>query len=361
MESHVYKPEKPLGRGAFGEVGCFSSYNMGLVAIKKTASGLFYSKSDGKSALREVEILKRLNHPLIINVLDEWATTSADGDVQLYFVMPLQRSSLDWVLRTHKDMLTMEHVKFISVQIFCAIEYLHQLGIIHGDVKPSNILINEDCSIKVADFGLATVAPTRKKHIVTRWYRAPELLIGNLSQYSCHVDMWAIGCVFSDLLNLLLPFENRRVPLFPGKGSVQSRNGQDLHDTQLGTIISVMGFPKTDEIYGLQNRGKVVMRLKQLMLKGCHQVVSLDSLYSTVNDVWAVELLKRLLEFNPYTRISANDAVNHRFFQNEQGLIADFRNQRQAQGVIPPTVNTINSLNSVEEIRQFLFQQYRTI
>ena len=88
----------------------------------------------------------------------------------------------------------------------------------HRDVKPSNILINRDCLVKLADFSLARSIHSDdagqsnlSDYVAARWYRAPEVLLGS-SKYSFSIDMWAVGCVLAEM------YLNR--PIFPGSSTL---------------------------------------------------------------------------------------------------------------------------------------------
>ena len=87
-------------------------------------------------------------------------------------------------------------------QVLEAVKYMHEMKIYHRDLKPQNILINEKNEIKVADFGLGReISPfqeTMSKEIETLWYRAPELLLGNV-KYNHGVDIWSIGCIMFEV------------------------------------------------------------------------------------------------------------------------------------------------------------------
>lgn len=95
--------------------------------------------------------------------------------------------------------------------------WLHTANILHRDVKPANVLINQDCSIKLADFGISK-ALKRGKHlqmmtdyIATRWYRSPEVLLGSPS-YGKPSDVWAFGCTIVELYI--------GKPAFPGQSTL---------------------------------------------------------------------------------------------------------------------------------------------
>lgn len=107
------------------------------------------------------------------------------------------------------------HVQYFLYQLLRGLKYIHSAHVLHRDLKPSNLLLNANCDLKICDFGLArTMSETdfMTEYVVTRWYRAPELLL-NCSEYTAAIDVWSVGCIFMELLN--------REPLFPGRDYVQ--------------------------------------------------------------------------------------------------------------------------------------------
>lgn len=113
--------------------------------------------------------------------------------------------------------------QYFLYQLLRGLKYIHSANVLHRDLKPSNLLLNSNCDLKICDFGLArTTSETdfMTEYVVTRWYRAPELLL-NCSEYTAAIDIWSVGCILLEII--------RREPLFPGKDYVQ----------QLGLITEV--------------------------------------------------------------------------------------------------------------------------
>jgi serine/threonine protein kinase len=105
-------------------------------------------------------------------------------------------------------------LQYFLYQILRGLKYIHSANVLHRDLKPSNLLLNANCDLKIADFGLARITSETDfmtEYVVTRWYRAPELLL-NSPDYTAAIDMWSVGCIFMELMN--------RKPLFPGKDHV---------------------------------------------------------------------------------------------------------------------------------------------
>lgn len=104
--------------------------------------------------------------------------------------------------------------QYFLYQLLRGLKYIHSAKVIHRDLKPSNLLLNANCDLKICDFGLARPTSENEfmtEYVVTRWYRAPELLL-NSSDYTAAIDVWSVGCIFMELMN--------RKPLFPGKDHV---------------------------------------------------------------------------------------------------------------------------------------------
>ena len=121
-------------------------------------------------------------------------------------VTPLMDLDLGNIIKIQK--LTDDQVKFIVYQIMRGLKYIHSAGIIHRDLKPSNLAVNEDCDLKILDFGLARPTDAEMTgYVATRWYRAPEIML-NWMHYSQTVDIWSVGCIMAELLT--------GRPLFPG-------------------------------------------------------------------------------------------------------------------------------------------------
>lgn len=105
-------------------------------------------------------------------------------------------------------------VQYFLYQILRGLKYIHSANVLHRDLKPSNLLLNANCDLKICDFGLARVTSETDfmtEYVVTRWYRAPELLL-NSSDYTTAIDVWSVGCIFMELMD--------RKPLFPGRDHV---------------------------------------------------------------------------------------------------------------------------------------------
>ncbi|KAG9414137.1 hypothetical protein AC1031_013347 [Aphanomyces cochlioides] len=188
-----------------------------------------------------------------------------------------------------------DHVKYFLYQILCALHHIHSAGVIHRDMKPSNILLNSNCDLKICDFGLARGGfPDNielTEYVVTRWYRAPEIML-NCLHYTEAVDMWAVGCILAEMI--------QREPLFPGNDYIH----------QLKLIIKFMGTPKQDEVDFVKN-AKAQRFLSKLPI---YKASKFQEAFPTAN-AQAIDLLERMLVFNPAKRISVMDALHHPYLE----------------------------------------------
>jgi len=224
------------------------------------------------------------------------------GDI--YLIFEKMDTDLYKIMKSGQE-LSDDHYKFIIYQIIRALFFMHSGNIIHRDLKPSNILINEDCTIKLCDFGLSRSLSDKKdrmnltEYVVTRYYRAPEVMLCS-HQYSKSVDIWSAGCTFAELLN--------RKYLFPG----------DNYLTQIKLILECLGTQSDEDLHFVTNghAKNYVMSFKKIPKKPMNKVVK-------YGNPEAIDLLERMLVFNPNKRLSIEEALNHPYIQNikEEGVL----------------------------------------
>eukprot|EP00403_Amphidinium_massartii_P048352 CAMPEP_0178466592 /NCGR_PEP_ID=MMETSP0689_2-20121128/51984_1 /TAXON_ID=160604 /ORGANISM="Amphidinium massartii, Strain CS-259" /LENGTH=427 /DNA_ID=CAMNT_0020093623 /DNA_START=21 /DNA_END=1300 /DNA_ORIENTATION=- len=280
-----YEAMVVIGTGSYGSVcKAFDSVTNEFVAIKRVQK-LFDDLVDSKRILREIAILSELEHESVVKLYDlPVPKAGLDGCSELYVVMELCDTDLKKLCRTHIT-LQPAHINAIVYNILTGVQYIHSAGILHRDLKPANILVNQDCRVKICDFGLARSiaplhdfsaddctssedsaasfrggAPTRALtgHVVTRWYRAPELILLQ-KNYTEAIDVWSIGCIYAELLDMLdgkRPSD--RGPIFPGSSCYPlSPDNKHKHDykyhtkgkqEQLNMIFDVLGTPSEEEM-----------------------------------------------------------------------------------------------------------------
>ena len=208
-----YAPIKPIGKGAYGVV-C-SAKNLETtekIAIKKIGNA-FENAVDAKRTLREIKLLRHLNHENIIAIKDILKPPSREDFSDVYIVYELMDTDLHQIIRSSQP-LSDDHCQYFVYQLLRGLKYIHSANVLHRDKKPSNLRLHAKCDLKICDFGLARTTSEREymtEYVVTRWYRAPELLL-SCAEYTAAIDVWSVGCIFAELLG--------RKPLFPGKDYV---------------------------------------------------------------------------------------------------------------------------------------------
>ncbi|KAL8501562.1 hypothetical protein ACS0TY_020908 [Phlomoides rotata] len=213
--TNKYRPPiMPIGRGAYGIVcSVLNTETNEMVAIKKIANA-FDNYMDAKRTLREIKLLRHLDHENVIAIKDVIPPPLRREFSDVYMGTELMDTDLHQIIRSNQG-LSEEHCQYFLYQLLRGLKYIHSAGIIHRDLKPSNLLLNANCDLKICDFGLARTSSSESEfmteYVVTRWYRAPELLL-NSSEYTAAIDVWSVGCIFMELMN--------RKPLFAGKDHV---------------------------------------------------------------------------------------------------------------------------------------------
>ncbi|ABN67895.2 serine/threonine protein kinase [Scheffersomyces stipitis CBS 6054] len=312
--SQSFKVVRVLGEGAYGIVSLAIHVPTGTqVAIKKIEpfdKPLFCLRT-----LREIKLLSRLsNHENIVQLYDVQQPQDFNSFKEVYIIQEYMPTDLVNVIES--QILSEEHVQYFTYQILRGLKLIHSAGVIHRDLKPSNILINENCDLKICDFGLARLDvshPNSSKipkkggisalteYVATRWYRAPEIML-NSAQYSSEIDVWSVGCILAEMLTYR--------PLFPGKD----------YQNQLQLILQVLGTPMGEDFHSIKSA-----RARSFIKSLKHQV-RLDFADLCNNhpsrlqrhgrrkiSPQGIDLLERMLAFNPDKRISVDEALSHPF------------------------------------------------
>ncbi|NXP06596.1 MK15 kinase, partial [Thinocorus orbignyianus] len=232
-------------------------------------------------------------HPNIIKLLD---VIRAQNDKDIYLIFESMETDLHAVIKKG-NLLKDIHKCYILYQLLKATKFIHSGNVIHRDQKPSNILLDADCFVKLCDFGLARSLsqmnedqgnPPLTEYVATRWYRAPEILLSSQS-YTKGVDMWSIGCILGELL--------LGKPLFPGTSTVN----------QIEQILRVIPTPSPEDILVMQSDYKVSV----INRMSSRQQVTFEQILPPSTPLPALDLLKKLLVFNPDKRLTAEEALQH--------------------------------------------------
>ena len=268
------------------------------VAIKKI-SDTFHDLIDAKRILREIKLLRHFNsHENVITIQDMMclpADTVNFSDV--YIVTNLMESDLDRIIASNQT-LTDQHFKYFLYQILRGLKYIHSADVLHRDLKPSNLLVNANCDLALCDFGLSrgvdgsADAGMLTEYVVTRWYRAPELLCDS-SSYGKAVDIWSVGCIFAEMLC--------RKPFFRG----------DHPHHQLQVIVDKLGCPAPEDMEFVTNN---MARKAILSAKGAKGQPLSEYLPSNTSSQ-AVDLLQKMLVFCPDGRITVEMALEHKYLR----------------------------------------------
>eukprot|EP01114_Cavostelium_apophysatum_P001683 TRINITY_DN11465_c0_g1_i1.p1 TRINITY_DN11465_c0_g1~~TRINITY_DN11465_c0_g1_i1.p1 ORF type:complete len:310 (+),score=30.81 TRINITY_DN11465_c0_g1_i1:64-930(+) len=223
-----YQVLEKVGEGTYGIVYKAKDKETGqIVALKKIRLDL-EDQGVPSTTLREVALLRELEHPNVVRLLDV-----VQRKKRLFLIFEFIVCDLKRYLDSVQAPLDPNLIKSYVYQMLASINYCHAHRILHRDLKPANLLIDQDGTLKLADFGLARVfsVPLRAytHQVVTLWYRAPEILLGSKT-YSTPVDIWSIGCIFAEMI--------LKQPLFPGDSEID----------ELYKIFRVLGTP-TEETW----------------------------------------------------------------------------------------------------------------
>ncbi|XP_068636790.1 mitogen-activated protein kinase 1-like [Aristolochia californica] len=284
-----YKPPiMPIGKGAYGIVcSALNSETNEQIAIKKITNA-FDNRIDAKRTLREIKLLRHMDHENVVAIRDIIPPPIREAFKDVYIAYELMDTDLHQIIRSNQA-LSEEHCQYFLYQLLRGLKYIHSANVLHRDLKPSNLLLNANCDLKICDFGLARITSESEfmtEYVVTRWYRAPELLL-NSSEYTAAIDVWSVGCIFMELMD--------RKPLFPGKDQAQ----------QLRLLMELIGTPTEADMGFMSENGRRYIR--QLPR---HPRQSFRERFPNVHPL-AVDLVEKMLTFDPRQRITVEDALAH--------------------------------------------------
>jgi cyclin-dependent kinase 8/11 len=283
-----------------------------------------------QSAIREMSLCSELSHYNVVNTVEIILE-----DKCIYIVFEYAEHDLLQIIHHHTQpnryAIPARTIKAIMFQLLKGLLYLHRNWVMHRDLKPANIMVTRDGEVKIGDLGLARIfrSPLNSlfagdKVVVTIWYRAPELLLGS-RHYTPAIDLWAVGCIFAELLSLR--------PIFKGEeAKMDNKKTVPFQRNQMQKIVEIMGMPSKDRwpllsampeyahLGGLAAGNSKILHPQGL--EKWYQNILHQQKYSTSQTLGnpgqeGLSLLQELLEWDPNKRLTAEDALRHRYFTME--------------------------------------------
>ncbi|XP_055920605.1 cyclin-dependent kinase 6 [Eupeodes corollae] len=291
-----YEELNIIGTGAYGTVYRARDRNNpgNIVALKKVRVAL---TEDGvpSSTVREIALLKQLDsskHPNVVKLLEVCQLLERGGQLVLFLVFEhLEQDLSDLIERLPKSGMPPITIQRLSRELLTGVDFLHSHRIIHRDLKPQNLLISSQGHLKIADFGLAKSYDFEMKLtsvVVTLWYRAPEVLLGQ--SYNSTVDIWSAACIIAEMFT--------RKPLFPGTSE----------GNQLEQIFELTGRPSAQ-----QWPREISLSRDNFLPKPPKQP---SDLCPTICE-YSNDLLSKMLCFDHKSRPSALECLDHEYFHQE--------------------------------------------
>jgi len=367
-----YKVIELIGSGSYGSVcEAEDSESREVVAIKR-CKRIFKDLIDCKRILREIAILDKLRHNNVVRIIEICVPVDLRAFDEIYIVMELADSDLKKLCKQDVTLSPL-HINTLLYNLLCGLRFIHSAGIYHRDLKPANCFVNQDCTVKIGDFGLARaiggefeldlqetprsdaeqegatasgeklpqVPHTQRLkknltgHVVTRWYRAPELILLQ-ENYTEAIDLWSVGCIYAELLGML---EGTHVldrgPLFPGTSCFPlspdhkhrtdyKYHTQGKHD-MLNKIFNIIGTPTDAEIAALDRDDAK----KYMSCFAKRPAGGFGERLPHVDKV-AIDMLTQLLKFSPTERITVDKALEHDVVKE----IRDPKKETKAAGMV---------------------------
>ncbi|KAJ1617860.1 mitogenactivated protein kinase putative [Pavlovales sp. CCMP2436] len=313
VDKHIlrkYDIASKLGKGAYAVVfKAIDKKTKQVVALKKIFDA-FQNATDAQRTFREIMYLQEIaNHENIIRLQN---VHKADNDKDIYLVFDYMETDLHAVIRA--NILENIHKQYVIYQVLKALKYMHTADLVHRDLKALNGAAGAGDSSVLTDY------------VATRWYRAPEILLGSTC-YTKAVDMWSLGCILAEMLG--------GKPLFPGTSTMN----------QLEKILEVTGMPPQADVESIQSAFAATMlqSLPHVRKK------NLSTMFNASAD--AIDLMSRLLEFNPAKRISAQGALEHPY-------LAQFYTREEASAPHPVSISIDDNVKyTVQDYRDKLYKE----
>ncbi|CAD7950363.1 unnamed protein product [Amoebophrya sp. A25] len=290
-----YEKLEKVGKGTYGVVFKARDRQTGDICALKAIGLEAEDEGIPSTAIREIALLKELQHPNIVRLYDVIHTES-----ELTLVFEFLDQDLKKLLDNCERGLDAVTCRSFMFQLLRGIAYCHQNRVLHRDLKPQNLLINREGALKLADFGLARAfgIPVRSytHEVVTLWYRSPDVLMGS-RKYSTPVDLWSCGCIFAEMIN--------GKPLFPG----------NTDPDQLQKIFRMLGTPSPLTWPSVVELPEWKNDFPRFEGRTWEQIASAIDESAIVLDENGLDLLSLFLQYDPTNRISARLSLEHEYFK----------------------------------------------
>ncbi|KAL8171638.1 hypothetical protein V2J09_023442 [Rumex salicifolius] len=279
-----------IGQGTYSSVYRARDLETGKFVAMKRVRFVNMDPESVRFMAREINILRKLDHPNVMK-LECLVTSRVSGS--LYLVFEYMEHDLAGLAARPGVKFSESQIKCYMQQLFRGLEHCHKSGVLHRDIKGSNLLIDIDGNLKIGDFGLATFFKEGQRQpltsrVVTLWYRPPELLLGS-TDYGVAVDLWSAGCILAELCH--------GKPIMPGRTEVE----------QLHKIFKLCGSP-SEEYWKKSRLPHATIFKPQHPYNRCVAETFQDFPSS------ALSLLEVLLAVEPEHRGSASMALDNEFF-----------------------------------------------
>lgn len=322
----AYAKVQKVGQGTYGSVFMGSDKETGEIVALKRINTEQEENGFPITAIREIKILKALNHENIVGLKEIVVSKEETNDQipkSVYMVFEYLEYDLTGILETSEIRLTEDHIKSWAYQLLNGVNYMHKQKIIHRDLKASNLLISKNGTLKIADWGLARswneqmVRLTNR--VITLWYRPPELLLGCI-QYTPKIDMWSVGCIIAEM--------------FRRSGFL--RGATEAH--QLELIFQTAGTPDVQSWPNIHKLCPIWKNHESNALQNPRPNRIDEALRrNALNSNWitkeATSLVESLLVLNPENRMSAYDALDHGYFWETKSPKKDAKDLNMNFGV----------------------------
>ncbi|KAI1006997.1 Cyclin-dependent kinase [Podosphaera aphanis] len=288
-----------IEEGSYGWVSRAKDTSTGEIVVLKRLKKDIANEGVPVTGLREIQTLRDCDHPNILNLREVVVGEDTSKIENVFLVLDFLEHDLKTLLGDMSEPFLNSEVKTLLLQLVSGVAYLHANWILHRDLKTSNLLLNNRGVLKIADFGMARYfgdpPPHMTQLVVTLWYRAPELLLGERC-YGTAIDLWSVGCIFGELLT--------KEPLLQGKNEVD----------ELSKIFELCGTPSNESWPGFKRLSNA--RYLRLPQNPISQGSVLRAKFPFLSSAGS-SLLIDLLALNPAKRPSAEEVLNHAFFRED--------------------------------------------